>query len=267
MKNHIFLFIAGLHKSGTSLLHELLRDHPEISGFSDTGVPEDEGQHLQTVFKPDYSFGGLGSFVFDKCAYMDETHPLATEKIAGEIFDQWKSYYDLECKYLIEKSPPNIIRTRYLQNLFPSSKFIIIIRHPLVTAFATKKIRKTSSILSLLEHSLRAYEIFLNDMEFLNSVYVLRYEDLTASPKRVFNNIINFIGLGTINITREVHNNINDKYLLMWENDRKNWITRIIKQVPRDIPDEFEKRANTFGYSINNKSLFPAQCLGAHNKN
>lgn len=61
-----FIFLAGHHRSGTSLLHEIIREHPAISGFRNTGVPEDEGQHLQSVFKPANSFGGPGKYIFNK---------------------------------------------------------------------------------------------------------------------------------------------------------------------------------------------------------
>ena len=105
----VFIFIGGVHKSGTSLLHEILKSHPDISGFSDTGVPEDEGQLLQSVYPPAYTFGGAGRFGFHEESYMDEHHPLATERNAEELFLQWSRYWDLDRPYLIEKSPPNII--------------------------------------------------------------------------------------------------------------------------------------------------------------
>ena len=54
-----FVFICGLHKSGTSLLFRILRDHPDMSGFTNTGVPKDEGQHLQSVYPPAWRFGGV----------------------------------------------------------------------------------------------------------------------------------------------------------------------------------------------------------------
>ena len=56
------LFVGGLHRSGTSLVHRCLTRHPEVTGFSDTGVPEDEGQHLQTLYAPAYAHGGPGRF-------------------------------------------------------------------------------------------------------------------------------------------------------------------------------------------------------------
>ena len=50
MPDHTYVFVGGLHRSGTSLLARSLEAHPSVSGFRDTGVPEDEGQHLQSVY-------------------------------------------------------------------------------------------------------------------------------------------------------------------------------------------------------------------------
>ena len=58
MEDHRFVFLAGLHRSGTTLLARLLAAHPEISGFSETGVPADEGQHLQGVYPAAREYGG-----------------------------------------------------------------------------------------------------------------------------------------------------------------------------------------------------------------
>lgn len=80
------VFIGGLHRSGTSLLHEILREHSSISGFHKTGVFKDEGQHLQSVYLPAKAFGGPGRFGFDQAAFMDENHVLATQESAELLF-------------------------------------------------------------------------------------------------------------------------------------------------------------------------------------
>lgn len=128
MEDRQYLFLAGLHRSGTSLLHSLLREHPAISGFHDTGVPEDEGQFLQTVYAPARDFGGPGKFGFDPRAHMDEAHPLANPANAEKLRRQWGRHWELSRSILMEKSPPNLIRTRFLQALFPEARFVVILQ-------------------------------------------------------------------------------------------------------------------------------------------
>ncbi len=257
-----FIFLAGLHRSGTSLLHEIIREHPEVSGFSNTNVPEDEGQHLQTIYEPAKSFGGPGKFAFNQMAYMDESHPLATNKYAEAIFTQWSGYYDLSSNYLIEKSPPNLIRTRYLQKLFPNSKFIIILRHPIAVAYATQKWSSTS-IKSLIEHSIRAYEIFLEDFEYLYTVYIIRYEEFVSEPQKTVDSIFKFLNLDSIEIHHQVKKDINEKYFSMWKHSRKDLFNKILFRVTPKL----EKRANKIGYSIKDYAKqVELSWLGAHNK-
>ena len=82
------LFVAGLHRSGTSLLHGILAEHPDISGFADTGVPEDEGQHLQSVFQPAKRYGGPGKFAFQPESALDESSPLISDANRDKLLAQ-----------------------------------------------------------------------------------------------------------------------------------------------------------------------------------
>ncbi len=173
---------------------------------------------------------------------------------------QWGKYYDTACENYIEKSPPNLIRTRFLQKLFPNSKFIVILRHPLVVSYATQKWSRTS-IRSLLEHTLLGYEIFLKDMEYLRHVYVLRYEEFVASPQETVDKIFSFLGLNSVPINQLIKSNVNEKYLSMWERSRTRWINRLI--LPVDI--QLEARTNRFGYGISScRDLLASSLLGAH---
>lgn len=260
MNDKAFIFLGGLHRSGTSLLHEIIRAHEQVNGFSDTGVPEDEGQHLQSVYPSGRVFGGPGKFAFDQGAYMDETHPLATTENIDKLLADWGQHLDLSSPRLIEKSPPNLIRTRFFQQLFPNSQFIIILRHPLAVAHATQKWSKTS-IASLVEHSLRAHEAFLADMPHLKSVYVLRYEDFILNPQTIVDEIFAFLGLDTLPITHDIKPTVNDKYFAIWEESQKKWFNRIFNRLPK----AFEARANKIGYSLEDYRNLPAvPWLGAH---
>jgi hypothetical protein len=231
-----------------------------VSGIFQSGVPEDEGQHVQSVYKPARFHGGPGKYIFDEKSYMNEHHALANDQSASAIMEQWAQYFDPTCHYYIEKSPPNLIRTRFLQRLFPKSKFIVILRHPVAVSYATQKWSRTS-IRSLVEHSLRGYEIFMKDISHLRHVYVLRYEDFVYSPQDEINKIYDFLDLEPILIQHEIHSNVNEKYFSMWEASR----SRIVARLTFPVSNALEKRMNMFGYSIRDcRKLLATPLLGAH---
>mmetsp|Transcript_24237 Transcript_24237/g.27736 ORF Transcript_24237/g.27736 Transcript_24237/m.27736 type:complete len:142 (+) Transcript_24237:188-613(+) len=47
---HRFLFMSGMHYSGTSITHYMIQLHEQISGFRNTGVRKDEGRLLQNIY-------------------------------------------------------------------------------------------------------------------------------------------------------------------------------------------------------------------------
>ncbi|MDH8276096.1 sulfotransferase, partial [Klebsiella pneumoniae] len=59
----------------------------------------------------------------------------------------------------MEKSPPNLLRLRLLQAVFPDAAFVVIVRHPVAVAYATQFWAKTPP-LEQIEHWLIAHETF-----------------------------------------------------------------------------------------------------------
>jgi hypothetical protein len=92
---HRVVFVGGLHRSGTSILARSIAAHPSISAFSNTGVPEDEGQHLQTVFLPAYAYGSPGTFAFNPEARLTEASPLVGAASRERLFEDWSRHWDL----------------------------------------------------------------------------------------------------------------------------------------------------------------------------
>jgi hypothetical protein len=252
MNNHNFVFICGLHRSGTSILFRVLRDHPAISGFEGTSSPEEEGMHLQTVFKPSGFYGGAGKFGFDQRAHLTELSDLVTSKNRGKLFNQWSHYWDLDTPYLMEKSPPNIIRTRFLQQMFPNTYFIVIMRHPIAVTYATRAWYRNYRIFwrsydRILKHWLRCHQILRNDSQFINNIMVIKYETLVKDPATGIKEITDFLGIEQHLVKQKILPKINEKYFSMWRKDRHTPIIRHLRQ--RNIA-KYESQIRQFGYSL-----------------
>jgi len=257
------VFIGGLHRSGTSIIHRCLGDHPCVSGFHDTGVYEDEGQHLQSVYPPASAFGGPGRFGFHPQSFLDENSPLATAESARRLVADWARHWDAGRKLLVEKSPPNLVRTRFLQALFPGCRFIIVVRHPIAVAYATQKwtaclpqrwfpekLRPRlprAGVRSLVEHWLICHERFAEDRPKLRNVHVLRYEDFVARPEHHLNSLYAFLGLPGERLKREVRGGVNDRYWARWQRRRRNILTRSYAD---GLVRGLEERVHRFGYSL-----------------
>jgi len=253
------LFIGGLHRSGTSLLHQLLRAHPEISGFTKTGVPMDEGQHLQTIYPPGRVLGGPGRFGFDPRSFMDETHPLATPANAAALLAEWGKHWDLSKRLMIEKSPPNLIRTRFLQALFPKARFVLIFRHPVVVAYATRK-ACNSPISVLIEHTLRCYERALVDLRALNSVHLMHYEELVSAPQSTVDRILHFANVGEFRFKAPVVPDLNQRYFESWISERAQ-IVEDAEAVEPGWLSRTEARCQFLGYALNDTEYQPASTI------
>ena len=248
IKKNKFLFICGLHRSGTSLLYEILKNQNDTSGFSNTQAIEDEGQHLQSVYKAANKTGGPGKFGFNNNSFLDENSHLISNKNREKLFHEWSKYWDLSKKYLVEKSPPNLIRTRFLQAMFPNSYFITILRDPIATSLATKKWSKTSHF-SLIKHWLICHKKYLSDKEKLENSLEIKYEDLISKPKKTLEKIEKFLKIKIKFDKNIIKKNVNDKYFTIWKKNRKNifYYFNI-----RKCEKKFESEINKFGYSFNN---------------
>lgn len=140
-----------------------------------------------------------------------------------------------------------MVRTRFLQALFPKSYFIILLRHPIAVTFAEHKYRKKISIRSLIEHWLVCHERFDSDKSHLENVYVVKYEDFVTAPESTLKAIFSFLGIDNAPITQKMRSNVNDKYFVQWEKFQKGLFTR---SHASQVIEDFEERANYFGYDL-----------------
>lgn len=258
MDDHSFIFVGGMHRSGTSMLARLIAQHPAVSGFAATGVPEDEGQHLQSVY-PVVSLGHqAGRFAFFPQAHLTETSPLVTPENRERLFADWSRHWDVSRPQLLEKSPVNLMMTRFLQAMFPNSRHIVIVRHPVAVACATQKWSDTRPD-SLIRHWLAGHECFAADIPHLQRVLAVRYERLVEEPDRQVAEILGFLGLDNPGITTKLRPGVNEHYFSRWDMRRRNPVKRVYLDL---IARRFEARVARFGYSLRDYRRPPAPAPG-----
>jgi Sulfotransferase family/Glycosyl transferase family 2 len=240
--DHDFVFVGGLHRSGTTLLARVIARHDEASGFRETEAVANEGQFLQSVYPIAGEFGGVGRFGFDERSHMTEDSPLATDENSQRMLEEWSTHWDLSKRVLVEKSPPNLLKLRFLQALFPDATFVVIMRHPIAVAYASRKWAE-ESLESLMEHWLVCHEIFLDDAPLIRRLMLVRYEDFVANPQAIVAGIHERLGLAPSEATFEAKTGINDAYF-------RRWKSPLPREEHAEIESRLEERVNRFGYSL-----------------
>ena len=168
-----YVFVCGLHRSGTSMLGRNIARLENCTGFKNTGADMDEGQLLQDVYTIDTEFGGAGRFGFEPSTHRTETSELLTPENIARLRASWHSYWDKSKTICVEKTPGNLLMTRFLQAAFPNSYFIVVKRHPVPVSIASQRWKiNITSLHSLFKHWLHCHELFEQDKNLSRVGYV-----------------------------------------------------------------------------------------------
>ena len=249
LTDHVFAFVGGLHRSGTTPMARALAGHAQVSGFSGTGVVEDEGQHLQSVYPPARAQGGPGRFALSDRVHLTERSDLVSTASAGLLFEQWQPHWDLSRPVLLEKSPPNLVMSRFLQALFPSARFIMVVRHPVIVALSTKKWARKTPLSQLLDHWFQAHDVLREDAPHVRHLHAVKYEDFVSRPDEALGGIATFLGLDGAVSADSVDPARSTAYAQAWHDMQtsSSWFTR---RRMTGLYGRFEERANSYGYSL-----------------
>jgi hypothetical protein len=190
-----YVFVCGLARSGTSLLGRNIARLEGCTGFKDTGVFEDEGQFLQDVYLTASAYGGSSRCGFDPRAHRTETSDLLTPENIRRLQASWHAYWDNTKTIFVEKTPENLLMTRFLQAGFLNSYFVVVRRHPVPVSIAGQRWKvNVTSLDRMFEHWLHCHELFEEDKKYLKHVYELRYEDYVENSRKYHEEIAAFLG-------------------------------------------------------------------------
>jgi hypothetical protein len=164
-----------------------------------------------------------------------------------KLFDEWSAHWDLSRPVLVEKSPPNLLKTRLLQALFPGSSFVVIVRHPIPVSIPTARWRGTRRYDQMFEHWLHCHELFEADRVHLGRAHVLTYEQLVRDPAGVLRGIFEFLDLAPIGPSEPVEDGANEKYFRQWRDMKRDLRMRAYLDL---VSLRYERRVRHYGYSL-----------------
>ena len=160
-QNFKYVFVCGLQRSGTSILARNIGRLPECAVFRNTGAIEDEGQYLQDVYPTNNELGGTGWYGFNPRAHLTEKSELLTPENIFRLHTSWHRHWDHTKPICVEKTPGNLLMTRFLQAAFPNSYFVVIKRHPGSGEYGESKVEEEHGFIA---HGFRALAALLRPL-------------------------------------------------------------------------------------------------------
>lgn len=192
-KNKTWVFLVGCYNSGTTLLAELLGQHPSISALPT------EGHFITDQFVKDYDIGLPRMWVEREDLFrLNETDdgpdPIRLTK-------EWAMRLDCSKPVLLEKSPPNSAKTRWLQKHFDNAHFVGIVRDPYAVSEGITRKADPKHLINSWPIEMSAYQwmrsnqILQQDAEYLQRFMWVKYEDLADDTVGTLNKITEFVGV------------------------------------------------------------------------
>jgi len=181
-----WLFILGVNNSGTTLMHRTLAQHPEIDAV------KGEGQRSPWILDPGKL--GLGR-VWTEQLWAVRTPPTIPFIGVPLLRRDWLNRrLTTDGDYTLEKSPPDTVRSPWLQHHFEPATFIGMIRNGYAVAEGTRRRkRRPVSIQRSARHWAKANEVMLEDSEKLERFLLVKYEDFVENPREVLARITGFL--------------------------------------------------------------------------
>ena len=184
------VFMVGFPRSGTTLLDTILRSHKDIQVL----------EELPMVSKMEAAVPGKNTT--EKLEKMNkgdiQAAQLAYLKEARKHVDFKRS------KIVVDKLPLNLAEAALISKIFPRSKFLFVLRHPLdavLSCFMQNfKLNEAMSNMLELDDIVKLYDnvmdiFYLSVERYSLDIHLVKYEELIEDMKKEVSDILKFMDL------------------------------------------------------------------------
>jgi hypothetical protein len=187
------IFVVGLHRSGSTLIEQILASHPLIEGTAELSVMQFMWERLCRMA----SLRGRGPF--EEISEMDGA---AFTGIGEEYIERTRAFRTTGKPYFVDKLPANWMHLGLIRLALPNARIIDARRHPLACGFSNFKQYYASGIrfafgLDSIGFFYRDYLRFMDHLDRVQpgAVHHVLNEKLIDDPEGEVRRMLEFIGV------------------------------------------------------------------------
>jgi len=199
------IFVLGLHRSGSTLVEQILASHPLIEGTIELTVMQQLWDRLGRIA----ALNGRGAF--------QELLQLSSEefrKIGDEYVERTRAFRTSGKPHFVDKLPANWMNLGLIRLALPNAKIIDARRHPMACGFSNFKQNYATGVTfsysqESIGHFYRDYVRFMDHIDAVQpgAVHHVLNERLIDDPEGEVRRMLEFIGLPFDPACLEFHRN------------------------------------------------------------
>jgi tetratricopeptide (TPR) repeat protein len=199
------IFVVGLHRSGSTLIEQILASHPLIEGTAELSVMQHIWERLSRI-----------ASLHDRGPFQEllELDGAAIRAIGEEYIERTRAFRMTDRPYFVDKLPANWMHLGLIRLALPNAKIIEARRHPMACGFSNFKQNYASGIrfsysLESIGYFYRDYVRFMDHIELVQpgAIHRVLNERLIDDPEGEVRRMLDFVGLPFDPACLEFHRN------------------------------------------------------------
>jgi len=184
------IFVVGLHRSGSTLIEQILASHPLVEGTTELAT-------LNNIRNRIARATGLS-----RCAAIAQLGPAQFTDIGAEYLERTRAFRMTDRPYFVDKMPNNWMNLALIRLALPNATIIDARRHPMACGFSNFKQNYANGVgysysLQTIAAFYRDYWRFMRHFDAIQPGAVRRVlnEQLIENPEAEIRGLLDFAGL------------------------------------------------------------------------
>lgn len=194
------IFVVGLHRSGSTLIEQILASHPEIEGTTELVVMNNIRERLARA---------AGTSSVEAIAALE---PAGFTRAGQEYLERTRAFRQTDRPYFVDKMPGNWLNLPLIRLALPKARIIDARRHPMACGFSNFK--QNYALGTAFSYSLGSIGTFYRDyLRFMRhfdavqpgAVHRILNEALIDDPEGEVRRLFDYLGLPFDPATLDFH--------------------------------------------------------------